>query len=390
MIVIALIPLLARAQNVVFVVIDGARYSETFGESSRTYIPAMDALSSEGSLVDAFYNDGFTYTSRAIPALWCGSWTEVRDTVYNQILTQYAVDPTIFEYFRKQKGTSEDKCVYVLKYIYSLWLPSFHPDYGPDYWPTLHSEGSTDRDVLQEALQVIESSHPQLLWVYFADVDHEGHSGDWQRYTRAIQIADSLVGVLWDAIQADPIYQNTTTMLVTNDHGRHDDAHGGFSGHGCSCDGCRHIMFLAIGPNVAKGHVTTQVRVLPDASVTAAYLLGLTPEYSTGDVIGEIFESSEVEDAAPSSALSETALYSNAPNPFNPLTTIRFSLEQSGSVDLSVYNLTGRRIQTLAHGWWEMGEHRVIFDGHGLSSGIYLCCLQANGKVMNGRMLLVK
>ena len=45
------------AQNVVVVIIDGARYSETFGDPARTYIPKMDILAEYGTYIDEFYND---------------------------------------------------------------------------------------------------------------------------------------------------------------------------------------------------------------------------------------------------------------------------------------------------------------------------------------------
>ena len=135
----------SRAEDkFMIIIIDGARYRETFGDPNHTYIPRMWDLRSEGTYLTHFYNDSITYTSRAIPALWCGSWTEVRDTTYNGHNTQYAVKPTIFEYFRAQKNLPEEECFYVLKYLTNLWLPSFHPNYGPQSWPTFHSQGSSD------------------------------------------------------------------------------------------------------------------------------------------------------------------------------------------------------------------------------------------------------
>jgi hypothetical protein len=248
------------AQNVVVVIIDGARYSETFGDTARTYIPRMGQLALEGAYIDPFYNDNFTYTSRAIPALWCGSWTDIEYLDYEGISTLATIQPTLFEYYRKQKAAPAEQCYYVIKFITSLWLPSFHQEYGPPYWPIYHSTGSTDEDVLTEALWVMETHHPQYLWVYLADVDTYGHSGNWANYTGAIRTADSAVAVIWDAIQTDSLYADNTTLLVTNDHGRHDDAHGGFRGHGDGCDGCRQIMFLALGPRIRPNFVLCRYR----------------------------------------------------------------------------------------------------------------------------------
>ena len=116
-------------------------------------------------------------------------------------------------------------------------------------------------------------------------MDHEGHSGDWESYTTAIHKADSIVGFLWEKLQADTFYQNSTTLFVTNDHGRHDDQHGEFSGHGCGCEGCRHIMFLALGPNVKNNFISTQYRRTPDLAVTVSEIFDADPTEATGEIM---------------------------------------------------------------------------------------------------------
>ncbi|MDO9548371.1 MAG: hypothetical protein Q7J65_05355 [Candidatus Marinimicrobia bacterium] len=102
--------ILSASENMVIVIIDGARYSETFGDTSHQYIPNMWNISANGTIIDEFYNDSMTYTSKAIPALWCGAWTETVDTVNNGYNTQYAAKPSIFEYYRKQKNIPMNKC----------------------------------------------------------------------------------------------------------------------------------------------------------------------------------------------------------------------------------------------------------------------------------------
>ena len=135
-----------------------------------------------------------------------------------------------------------------------MWLPSFDADYGPDYWPKFYSSGNLDIEVFENALTILKQDQPEFAVIYFADVDHAGHSGIWEDYVNAIANADQIVGDLWDKIQSDPHYANKTTMIVTNDHGRHDPEHGGFQGHGCSCQGCRHIQLLAIGPDIKSNY----------------------------------------------------------------------------------------------------------------------------------------
>ncbi len=65
------------------------------------------------------------------------------------------------------------------------------------------------------------------------------------------------------------------------------------------------------------------------------------------------------------------ALAHNFPNPFNPTTTIQFSLPQAGDVTLKIYNLLGEEVKTLVDEYKEIGKHSVQFNASQLASGIY-------------------
>jgi hypothetical protein len=377
--------------KVVIVIIDGARYSETLGDTTRVYTPKMWEIADEGTMIDNFYNDGYTYTSRAIPALWCGGWTDITDTIYNGHETQYSVLPSIFEYYRKDKNAPAVDCYYVLKEIESLWLPSFDNDYGPDYWPTFHSFGETDEDVAEQALQVMEDHHPNFLWVYFADVDHEGHSGVWSNYIEAIHIADSLVGVLWEAIQSDPFYQDATTMIVTNDHGRHDDQHGGFEGHGDGCDGCRHIELLAIGPNIKENYISYYDRSTPDMAVTAAHIANVNPAKATGEVMSEIFTTNGISPTFKMNAQPESI----APNPFSSKTIIKYSISESSKIKLNIRDFSGKLIKELVNRKETAGEKSVSWDGtdntgQEVANGVYIYTLEAGTNKISGKIVFLQ
>jgi M6 family metalloprotease-like protein len=71
------------------------------------------------------------------------------------------------------------------------------------------------------------------------------------------------------------------------------------------------------------------------------------------------------------------ALYQNYPNPFNPTTVIRFQLPVASEVKLVVYDLLGRPVATLVHGNMGSGYHEATFDAGALSSGTYLCRIEA-------------
>lgn len=280
-----------EADKVALVIIDGLRYSEGLGDPDHTYVPEMWALAQQGTIIEPFLNDGYTYTSRAIPAIWCGAWTDVipfSDPSCGGSSNNYTELPTIFEYYRKHLSRPEEDCIYFLKDVGCPWKASFDQDYGPDYWPRYHSVGTTDLDVWSQTEPLLDLHTPSFFLVYLASVDHEGHSGDWDAYVDSISVADSIVGQLWAYLQAHPFYAGTTTMIVTNDHGRHDYD---FSGHGDSCDGCRTIQLLAVGPDIESGLVSTIPRTIPDIVPTIGELLGFPTEHSTGTAMTEIFVS---------------------------------------------------------------------------------------------------
>lgn len=86
----------------------------------------------------------------------------------------------------------------------------------------------------------------------------------------------------------------------------------------------------------------------------------------------------------------QVSLEPNYPNPFNPATTIPFALPAPGHVRVQVYDVLGRRVATLVDGHRPAGRHEVVFDGQGRASGVYLVRLEARGRTITQRMLMVK
>ena len=84
------------------------------------------------------------------------------------------------------------------------------------------------------------------------------------------------------------------------------------------------------------------------------------------------------------------ALSQNYPNPFNPTTNIDFSVTNRGAVKLSVYDLMGRQVATVVNEVKNAGKYSANFDASKLSSGVYFYKLEADGKVMTKKMMLLK
>jgi hypothetical protein len=83
-------------------------------------------------------------------------------------------------------------------------------------------------------------------------------------------------------------------------------------------------------------------------------------------------------------------LEQNHPNPFNPATTIRLSLAQTGPVRLTVCDLLGRQVAVLADGLLGVGEHAYAFSGDQLASGVYIYRLETEESTLTRSMILTK
>ncbi|MBV6512333.1 MAG: hypothetical protein FMNOHCHN_01830 [Ignavibacteriaceae bacterium] len=83
-------------------------------------------------------------------------------------------------------------------------------------------------------------------------------------------------------------------------------------------------------------------------------------------------------------------IYNSYPNPFNPETTIRFSLPAAGFVDLTVFNQSGELVTRLVKGTLSEGEQQIRFDARGLSSGVYYYHLVYNGFRRTGKMMYIQ
>ncbi len=88
----------------------------------------------------------------------------------------------------------------------------------------------------------------------------------------------------------------------------------------------------------------------------------------------------------------------NYPNPFNPTTSIDYYVPTDGFVRLSVFDLTGKEIAILENGHKHKGEHKAVFDGTGMATGMYFYKLEVNsstslengGRIYIGKMMMIK
>jgi photosystem II stability/assembly factor-like uncharacterized protein len=139
------------------------------------------------------------------------------------------------------------------------------------------------------------------------------------------------------------------------------------------------------------GGLTWSTMFIARVSVSAIDFVDLDHGWMVGDH-GSILYYSATSASAPhrGSAPVHDLTLSAYPNPFNPNTTLSFDVPVNSRVRISVYDITGRLVQTLADQIYTQGSHRIEFDGSELPSGIYFARLQGNNFSKTQKLVLLK
>ncbi|MBH8559773.1 sulfatase-like hydrolase/transferase [Hymenobacter negativus] len=283
-----------RTKNVIIVVIDGPRYSETWGNIPGNIPNMSTTLKAKGVFFPTFYNNGYTYTNSGHTALTTG---------INQPIDNYDKEfpqqPSIFQLWRKATGkpataawliTSKDK-LYILA---NTLNPEWKDQYPPSVDCGISGPGTgyrADSLTLIAVKRILTQYQPNLVLINFMEPDGYAHAGNWPNYIRGINRDDRYVQQLYDFLQKSKAYRNNTALFVTNDHGRHlDTVPPGWTEHGDGCEGCRHISLLALGPDFRKGRTVKDTCTLVDVPSTVAYMLGIPFAQGQGKSIDALFK----------------------------------------------------------------------------------------------------
>ena len=132
---------------------------------------------------------------------------------------------------------------------------------------------------------------------------------------------------------------------------------------------------------VTDGNSTTLIIVAPEGT----QLFTSEGEYEITSVVaasGDDYIAIEI--------AGEYSLLTNYPNPFNPSTTINYSVVEAGHVNISVYDINGREVAELVSGFQSAGYHSMEWNASAQSSGIYFVKMTANGLNQTLKLALMK
>lgn len=284
-----------KSKYSIILVIDGPRYSETFGDTSCKYIPKMGKeLIKEGVFFENFKNNGPTYTVPGHTAMTTGNYQRISNSG-----TSLPKKPSIFQYYLKATSApktdayivaSKGKLDVLANTKNKYWKNKF---VASTYCGT-NGKGvgyGNDDKTFSKVIELVSGNNPpHLMLINLLAVDVYGHANMWNKYLESIKVCDNYTDSLWKIIQSNPILKDKTTLFITNDHGRHlDGKKTGFVSHGDNCEGCRHISLLVLGPDVQKGTRIKEEAELIDISKTISKMMNFDMPTSKGRFLNELF-----------------------------------------------------------------------------------------------------
>lgn len=283
-----------KTENVVVIVVDGPRYSETWGEPNQEFIPHMKLdMAPKGVVFTNFKNNGPTYTNAGHTALLSGHYQTI-----NNGGGEIPKRPNVLQYWLRESGAeqtkawliaSKDKVEPLSNCQNLVWADQFLPttDCGLNGLGTGYR---TDSITVLHVLDSMEKYEPNLVFINLRQPDFSAHMGVWENYLAAIQQVDKDYYTIWQYLENSPNYQNKTALFITNDHGRHLDSIGSFSGHGDACEGCQHINLFASGPDFKSNEINANAYEQIDIPTTIAALLKFKMSSSDGRIIKDLFQ----------------------------------------------------------------------------------------------------
>jgi len=283
-----------QTKNVVLLVVDGPRISETWEAANKENIPNRVSLLSQGVFISNFKNNGTTNTNPGHSAMCSGVYENIKNNG-----TELPGYPSVMQQWLKFSGADKTKAWVIaskdkLEVLNDCKLADWKGKFQPSVDCGVSGNGSGYREdavTMANTKDVMKKYSPNMIVINLKDVDSNGHSNNWAGYIKAIKTTDASIKELWDYIQSLPAYKDKTTLIVSNDHGRHLDANGGFAEHGDDCAGCRHIEFFAMGPDFKKNTtISTGNYEQIDIASTIAELLRVPVQYAKGKIIKDAFK----------------------------------------------------------------------------------------------------
>jgi hypothetical protein len=148
--------------------------------------------------------------------------------------------------------------------------------------PRVWNDEVFDPIVFHTALEYLESRKPRVLYLSLGETDDWAHAGNYKEYLVAAQRVDAYLKKLWDTVQAIPEYKDSTTLIVSVDHGR-GEAPVEWKSHGAKIPDSKYMWMAFMGPDTPALGERTKIPAVTQSQI-AATLAALMGENYGADV----------------------------------------------------------------------------------------------------------
>jgi len=321
-----------RTENIILITLDGFRWQEVFNGADSALMKQQATLK-DPAVKEKYWRDALTERKKALlPFLWttiatqgqlCGNrnlGSKVNITNdqlfsypgYNEILTgsadnerinsndkMYNPNVTVLEFINSQPSFKGKVAAFsswdVFPYIINDKRSGVFVSTGvAEVKSTKLSESEKmmnklilslpnplgdvrlDAFTFYYGMEHIKKNKPKVMYFAFDETDDFAHGGEYAAYLNSAHYTDRFISELWAYVQSDPQYKNKTTLIITSDHGRGNDAEG-WKDHGQKVPVADQIWLAMIGPDTAPtGEAKTEQQLYQNQiAPTIAALLGL-------------------------------------------------------------------------------------------------------------------
>ncbi len=332
-----------RTEKVILITLDGFRWQELYGGADQRLLTdpqfvedtlalknifgAATSQERREKLLPFFWNviakQGQLYGNRTL-----GNNVNVTNNMwfsypgYNEILTGSADDvnitsndpinnpnETVLEFLNKQKKlhgkiaafTSWETFPWIINTtrsgvpVNAGYMKAGNPNVVEEFMNEIlfqlpNESGGTRPDAFtfHYAFEHLKKKKPDVLFMSFDETDHFAHEGKYDKYLASAHYTDGLIKSLWEWVQRQPDYKDKTTLIITTDHGRGDNAMDGWRHHGRKTENCDQIWVAFIGPDSSPiGEVKTSQQLYQNQIATSvAALFGF--EFKGGKKKGDV------------------------------------------------------------------------------------------------------
>jgi hypothetical protein len=335
------------ANNVIVVIIDGARYTETFGAED-TFIPFIwNKMRPQATIFTNFYNGGVTKTNPGHATIVTGNLQNIANNG-----SERPTFPTIFEYFIQQKNVGRNQIISEKRTQIDI-TPTIADLLSVS---AIYATGSSFSDLISQQISYSSFNAKGFDAYNFMAVELDLNTSITDLYVKRANEKDGKY-IIIASYEYDQLFKNRRIYFNQSSYSFIDD----------SVTYGVNYWYTLVALDSGRVQVESE------------------PVFATPTKQEDIPSISDDK-----SNLADFNLEQNYPNPFNPKTVIEFTIPKTGFVTLQLYNMLGQKVATIIEKELHAGAHKINWTANKLVSGTYIYRLQYGKLQKIKKMILLQ